>query len=327
MSEINFRLEQTPVRKNKNYGMPYQGSKSKIIDKISVLFPDSENFYDLFGGGFSVSHYMILHRSKSYKTFHYNELRPGLCELIKDAINGKYNYDVFKPEWISRERFFAEKETSAYIKIIWSFGNNGRDYLFGKEIEKKKQSMHMAVVFNQFDSFMKDEFGISEWPNHLTVTGKRLYLKRLVNQRIELQQLQQLQQLEQLERLQQLQQLQRLEQLERLEKLQQLERLEQLEMTNLDYREVKIKPNSIIYCDIPYKGTADYGNSFNHDEFFDWADAQENPVFISEYKVDDGRFKLLKEIEHRSTLSASASNKTKECVFINKAAQKMIGGF
>ena len=135
------------------YGIPYQGSKTKIIDSIARFFPNADHFYDLFGGGFSVSHYLMKHRSKSYKQFHYNEIRPGLCELIRDAIDGKYNYAVFRPEWISRDRFLKDKDTDPYIKIIWSFGNNGKKYVFGKEIEEKKRSMHMAVVFDEFDEW------------------------------------------------------------------------------------------------------------------------------------------------------------------------------
>ena len=177
------------------YGIPYQGSKTKLIEKIARFFPSADHFYDLFGGGFSVSHYMIVHRRKSYKQFHYNEIRPGLCELIKDAIEGKYSYDVFKPEWISRERFMRDKESNAYIKIIWSFGNNGEGYLFGKDIENEKRSMHRAVVFDEFDEFMVNTFKINKWPNQFTITGKRLYLKRLINNRIDLQQLERLQQL------------------------------------------------------------------------------------------------------------------------------------
>ena len=111
------------------HGIPYQGSKTSIVDKIARYFPNSDHFYDLFGGGFSVTHYMMEYRAKSYKHFHYNEIRSGVCELIRDAIDGKYNYNVFKPEWITRERFMSEKETNAYIKIIWSFGNNGEGYL------------------------------------------------------------------------------------------------------------------------------------------------------------------------------------------------------
>lgn len=285
------------------YGISYQGSKTKIIDQIAKFFPPADHFYDLFGGGFSVSHYMIKNRSKSYKYFHFNEIRPGICELVKDAIDGKYNYDVFKPEWITRDRFLAEKETNAYIKICWSFGNNGEDYIFGKEIESKKRSMHMACVFNEFDDFMKNNFGIDCWPNHLTITGKRLYLKRICANRIDFQQLQQLQQLQRLEQLQQLQRLQ---------------------FTNCDYREVKIEPNSVIYCDIPYKGTADYGSTFNHSLFFNWADAQNNPVFISEYEVKDDRFTLLKQFSHRSTYSSSANNKVVERLYGNKSAADII---
>jgi hypothetical protein len=31
---------------------------------------------------------MLKHRSKSFKYFHFNEIRPGICELVKDAISG-----------------------------------------------------------------------------------------------------------------------------------------------------------------------------------------------------------------------------------------------
>jgi hypothetical protein len=271
--------------KTKKYGIPYQGSKTKIIDQIAKFFPPATHFYDLFGGGFSASHYMLENRSKSYKSFHYNEIRPGLVELIKDAIAGKYNYRVFKPEWISRERFLKEKESNAYIKIIWSFGNDGETYLFGKHIENQKRSMHQACVFDEFDLFMKDTFKIDKWPNSLDITGKRLYLRRLAREEKRAD-------------------LQRLQQLERLEQLQRLQQLQQLELTSLDYRQVKIENSSVIYCDIPYHGTADYGDTFNHKEFFDWAALQINPVFISEYSIKDKRFYLLKEFVHRSTFSA-----------------------
>ena len=57
------------------YGIPYLGSKSKICDKVCSIFPKAENFYDLFGGGFSISHFMLKHRFKDYKHFHFNEIR------------------------------------------------------------------------------------------------------------------------------------------------------------------------------------------------------------------------------------------------------------
>lgn len=282
------------------YGIPYQGSKTKIIEKIARFFPNADHFYDLFGGGFSVTHYMMENRRKSYKYFHYNEIRSGLCELIQDAINGKYSYDVFKPEWISRERFMSEKESNAYIKIIWSFGNNGRSYIFGKNIENQKRSLHQAVIFDEFDEFTTNTFGIDKWPNKLTIDGKRLYLKRLINKRLDLQQL------------------------EQLERLQRLERLQQLTFTNLDYRQVKIEPNSVIYCDIPYQGTGDYQNSFSHMDFFNWASDQNNPVFISEYNISDDRFYLLKEFKHRTSFSQLNNNEVIEKLYGNKIAYDII---
>lgn len=292
------------LRKNKSqrFGIPYQGSKGKIIPEIAKYFPNADNFYDLFGGGFSATHYMMARRKNSFKNFHYNEIRSGMCELIKDAIDGKYNYDVFKPEWISREKFFAEKESNAYIKIIWSFGNNGEGYLFGEDLEDIKKSMHMAVVFEQFDDIFVDTFRFNKWPKNLTITGRRLFLKE-VNRRLKRQERSDLQQLQRLERLQQ-----------------------RLFLTNKDYRDVQIKQRSVIYCDIPYKGTADYGSEFNHDDFFDWAHNQKDPVFISEYNIDDDRFHLIKTIKHRSTFASGKNSEVKERLYCNEAAYKILTG-
>lgn len=314
------------LKKNKSqrFGIPYQGSKGKIIPEIAKYFPNAENFYDLFGGGFSATHYMMARRKNSFKNFHYNEIRSGMCELIKDAIDGKYNYDVFKPEWISREKFFAEKESNAYIKIIWSFGNNGEGYLFGEDLEEIKKSMHMAVVFEQFDDLFVDTFRFSKWPKNLTITGRRLFLRE-VNRRLKRQERSDLEQLQQLQQLLQLEQLERLQQLQQLERLQQLEQLEQrLFLTNKDYRDVEIGQRSIIYCDIPYKGTTDYGSEFNHDEFFDWAHNQKDPVFISEYNIDDKRFHLIKTIKHRSTFASGKNSEVKERLYCNAAAMRIL---
>jgi site-specific DNA-adenine methylase len=279
------------------------GNKSKVIKYIAPLFPKAENFYDLFGGGFAVTHYMLLHRGGDFRHFHFNEIRPGICELIKDAIAGKYAYANFRPRWISREEFHQNKDKCAYTKMIWSFGNKGESYLFGDTTELKKQSLHRAVIFGEFDDFAKSVLEISEWPASFGVKDRRLYCrKKVVARKGELQQL---------------------ERLERLQQLQQLERLQQLTFYNGDYRSVEIKENSVVYCDIPYKGTAGYDKnaSFNHDEFFDWAASIRHPVFISEYHVSDDRFTLIKEVEARSTLSASKNNKKcVERIYCNKEA-------
>jgi len=48
------------------YGMPYMGSKQLIADKIISIFPKADNFYDLFGGGFSITQAMLVRRPRGY---------------------------------------------------------------------------------------------------------------------------------------------------------------------------------------------------------------------------------------------------------------------
>jgi len=283
------------------------GSKSTILPSIFANLPKADHFYDLFGGGFSVSYYALLHKMKKYKTIHYNEIQENTVALIKKAISGFYSYKNFKPTFITREDFFKLKDEDAYVKFCWSFGNNGESYMFGKDIEEYKRSIHMAVVFDEFNDIAFDIFGFRKWPKEVhTILKRRIYLRQRVSylntkrkQPLKRGELEQLQQLEQLQRLEQLQQLERLERLER-----------KLIITAKDYREVEILQNSIIYCDPPYEKTASYGINFNKKEFLDWACNINHPVFISEYEIKDSRFKLIYEIDKRSLLSKDDNSKT-----------------
>jgi len=302
------------------YGIPYMGSKSDICASIALNFPAAENFYDMFGGGFSMTHYMIQNKSHRFKNFHYNEIKSDVVELIKKSINGDFNYEKFKPEWIGKEDFFLRKDTDALVRCLWSFGNNQRTYLFSEEIELYKKSLHMAVVFDEFNSTAKSILKLTAWPKEIsTIRQRRLYLRQRVAfdkrglKKGELEQLQQLQQLEQLQRFQQLKQLERLEL---------LELLENVTFSALSYEHVQIKPNSVVYCDIPYKGTANYISEFNHQIFFDWAAALPFPVYISEYNVSDPRFKLVYSLGKgvklsRAGMTKSSSDNEREKLYWN----------
>lgn len=279
------------------YGMPYMGSKSKIVEKIIPLFPKAKNFYDLFAGGFSVTHAMVVKRP-DYKCFYANEIQSDLAVTFRKAVNGEYNYDVFKPKWISRAEFF-KKLDDPYIRTCWSFGNNQKNYLYSKEIEPYKKSMHEAIVFNRFDETAKKVFGHDGFRDGYSVGQRRLFLKNRLNyfrKNGVSDFLKHLLSDEQLERVQQLEQLQKLD----------------LSITSKSYDQVEIKDDSVIYCDPPYKGTADYGNKFDHDKFFDWAHNQKQPVFVSEYNIDDKRFKLVKKIKKKANLQ----NTTKKTMHV-----------
>ena len=306
------------------WGFPYSGSKSAFADSLAMNFPKADHFYDLFGGGGSMTHFLLMN-SKKFKHVHYNELDNKVFDLFKRAVNGDFNDDKFKPEWVSREDFFRLKDSDPYVKYICSFSNNGSAYQFCEQVEPYKKSMHMAVVFNEFDDLAKEALGFSSWPKGVnSINQKRFYLRQKiefyrVNNRIPkcLHQFipnKQLQRLEQLERLQQLQQLKQLQQLERLERLQQLQQLERLEQlgnlvcTNLDYRSVEIENNSVVYCDIPYLNAAKtityIKNGFDHSSFYDWALSRKFPIFISEYYMPDD-FTCVYTLEKRNLYSPS----------------------
>jgi len=294
------------------------GSKSSIAESVISLLPREDNIYDLLGGGFAISHCAIA--SKKWKNVFYNEIQSDVVEVVKKAVNGDYNYNKFLPEWISREDFHARKDKDGYIKCIWSFGNDQRCYLFGEDMEDYKRSMHNFAVFNIIDKTVTEYLDISKPMKFLdTVYKRRIFIRKKIKN-------QQLQQLKQLEQLQQLQQLERLEQLQRLEKLQRLERLIKLESTSLSYESVDIKPNSIIYCDPPYLGTAVYKQRLDYKKFYSWCEVQDKPLFISEYNLDIKGFKIVGRFEKISRFRNSKAVKTKmiEKVYANKIGCEMI---
>lgn len=298
-----------------NYGIPYIGSKSDIADKILRLIPKCETFVDLFGGGFAMTHAAIVH--KKAKHYLFNELQSSNVDLIQKAIRGEFGYKTFKPEWISREEFFAQKESDPYVRICWSFGNNQKTYLFSKEIEPYKRALHNAVVFGVFDEIAEKALGFKSWPFGVQSIQKRRLLVRYMvkkrNPKLTSSELQQLRQLEQLQ------------QLERLQQLQQLEQLEQLNITwsSLSYEQVKIPESSIVYCDPPYKGTAEYLTEFNHTDFWNWVRESKHPVFVSEYTVPHD-FKVILKINKKTRLSGAGVTSTKpELLACNDVAHKM----
>lgn len=67
--------------------------------------------------------------------------------LFVDALNGKYNDET---RWISREDFERLKDTDPYVAVVWSFGNNLRDYLYSREIEPLKKAIHYAMFFHDY---------------------------------------------------------------------------------------------------------------------------------------------------------------------------------
>ena len=133
-----------------------------------------------------------------------------------------------------------------------------------------------------------------------------------------------LQSLQSLQSLQRLQSLESLQRLQRLESLQRLQRLESLETARLDYRALEVPAGAVIYCDPPYKGTAEYAGAeeFDHQAFYDWCEAQAragHPVYISEYDMPRDRFTCIwQKAVDRLASKTGSSGKATERIFIPK---------
>ena len=183
------------------FGVPYMGSKTKIALDILKQLPKGERFVDLFGGGFAMSHTALL--TNRYEQVLYNDINPLITDLVKRSLNGEFNYKVFKPKCISRKEFNENKEKCGYIKYIWSFGNNGQNYLFGEKIYDIKKSLHDFIVFDTHSDIIDKEFPkIYDFVRANNIHDRRLQAQRFFSKKHnELVQLARIERLQQLERI------------------------------------------------------------------------------------------------------------------------------
>ena len=279
----------------KVYGLPYRGSKSKIAADIIATLPPADTFVDLFAGGCAITHAALL--SGKYKTVIANDINEGMVRLFEDAWAGRLAGR--EREWITREGFLARKDTDAYVATVWSFGNNGQDYLYGQQREEAKHALHDAIVFNDFDRMRKeygqtitniaeDTLNTIETLHDRRVTLQNL-LKKTTGTRAFIPHLTQADSVNNIASLQY-----RAQHLERAERVYDIERahtLTTLRTTHGDYRDAEIPTgDTVIYCDPPYKDTGGYGIEFDFDGFRSWAAACPHQLFVSEYAMPTDTF-------------------------------------
>ena len=291
----------------RKYGVSYKGSKSKIVDKLAEVIPyrGIDNFYDLFAGGCAVTHKMYL--EGRYKHYYANDIDGQALRLFCDGLKGKYANET---RWISREDFFNLKDCDPYVSCCWSFGNNQRDYLYSRAIEPYKKACHYAIVFNDFSLLRQFYPSVSE-ACEITLKGitdiheRRIKFRNIVKRRLNDKDNTQL-----------------LETSCEMDRLESLERLQSLDESVSDYRAVEIKPNSVIYADIPYISTNTYDGTssvvqpFNHEEFYDWCCKQKELVLISEYYMPADRFTKVWSTNHVQSLCATKTSSVQECLFV-----------
>lgn len=253
-----------------NYGVPYKGSKSKIAEWVVSNLPEADNFYDLFAGGCAVTHCALL--SGKYQNYYANDLWTA-PRLFLDAANGKYRDEK---RWISREQFDAERLTDPYIQFCWSFGDDGRSYLYSREIESEMRKRHFDYLSGKPGGKKTDDIRRTD----------------------------------------------------RLRSLAGLKNVSSLEISQGGYEKVGIKGDSVIYCDIPYKGTEGYdslmkahihpqSSLFDYESFYEWCARQTELVVVSEYAMPDD-FVCVGNKKKLVTNCATQTTKATERLFVPK---------
>ena len=285
---------------NKKIGLPYMGGKRKIagriVDKIQADNINVKYIYDLFGGGGAVS-FECLSRGLNVT---YNELNTGVVELLK-----KIRDDGVTPEfyqWIDRDTFNAHKNDDDWFgglcKVVWSFGNNQKGYMFGKNIEPFKKLGHELIV-------NKSETARIELSDYLGFDiEKTVFDAESINER-------RLNFGSQFRANKKRFDLQRLEHLERLW-------FDGLAILNQSFDEVKITTpinETVIYLDPPYFNTQKYQDSVCYDALKKYIDESPYKIYLSSYEYD---MPVVAEFEHRSTLCANANNKVIERLYCNQ---------
>lgn len=95
--------------------------------------------------------------------------------------------------------------------------------------------------------------------------------------------------------------------------------LKGIEFHSGEYYNLEIPHNSIVYCDIPYKGTKQYETSkdFDYEKFYQWC--RENKynykIFISEYDMPSD-FKCIWQKEVTNAMNPTKTYKPTEKLFI-----------
>lgn len=130
------------------YGLPYMGSKSRFAKDFIDALPSGRRFIDLFGGGAAMSHAAVL--SGKYDEVIYSDVNPLTCEYVRQAVAGRFS--SIRPRWISREEFHALKGIDPYIRYIWSFGNAGGSYIFGRDVEEEKRALFERLITGEIKS-------------------------------------------------------------------------------------------------------------------------------------------------------------------------------
>ena len=293
-----------------SYGMTYVGSKNHVIRWLFDNLPSGNRFVDLFGGGGSVSHYAV--SCGRYDDVLYSDTNPYICNLLKNAIDGRYSEKIFTPYWVSREAFKRARfdvNADPYIKYCFSFSANGQTYLGSGESLQREHDCFDWIVNGEFSGWLYKYLT----PEDLTQapTGfeaRRIYLRDALTKSMLFK--------EDYRCLsyspQPLRVLRRIREFG--------EACKSLKIECRPYTDYIYQSGDIVYCDIPYRGVGGSSlyrqsdETFDYDSFYKWAASI--PCYISEYEMPSP-FICVAERVRTSSYTSKTRSKYTEKLFVS----------
>lgn len=286
------------------YGIPYQGSKSRIAPWVVENLPTAPVLVDLFAGGCAVTHAALL--SGKFGKVIANDIGEG-PEIFSKALNGEYADD--DTVW-TREDFQEGKNDDFLHALVYSFGNNKKDYLWSRDIEPVKVPASGMILartakerYSYYKVFMKAL--VDYFQQNGKVPGDDKHQCHLQN----------------------------VESLERLANIERLERLlgckegvdssnEIFKTSRLDFREVVVPSNAVVYCDPPYRGTNQKGyehaGSFDCEAFDEWLSRVPLMCVVSEYTCPNGCVEVASKQKQVSMAANGKGAKAEEKLFVQE---------
>ena len=292
----------------KSYGICYMGSKNALAERIVALLPSASHLIDVFSGGCAITHCAM--KSGKWQHVHANDLNELIVGAFRRAINGEF---IGERRWVSHEEFNRVRDTDAYAAICFSFGGNMRSYAYNHKNEELKRAIHSAIFFGDHEPF-RALTGIDLTPVQTIPDLRERYLtaKHLSRENGKIMKVR------------------HFDSINRLNFLATAftnEEKHRLTIGSVDFAEVDIPSDSVVYCDPPYRESGGYSKAkgFNHDRFYDWALRQTVPVYVSEYAMPE-EFVEVAAWKKRCTMSPTSNSlRTTEKLFVPRWQAKDLG--
>ena len=271
------------ARNNKAYGLPYKGSKNRIAEWVVGVLPENDTLVDLFAGGCAVTHCAML--SGKFKRVIANDVNEA-PELFGKALRGGLDTSAFP---VTRAEF--EESTDLLTRIVYSYGNDTRSYIYGREREDLRLAGERVIYGGTIEERYAAYLAFMRVLRVYVADGGALNRDSI-----------------------------RLQGVENCNRIFSIEggAAEFLSVRG-DYGDLQIPTGATVYADPPYKGTTitQYGAGFDYDAFEDWLDAVDFPVFVSEYTCPRGCVEIAK-LDSFSLADNSNRKRVMERLFVQE---------